>query len=216
MRMRFHSMFGWVRITGGALHLSFLALILIVFAVTESSFCAVDERELSRDAKIRYNAGIDHQEKGRYAEAVAEFEVVVKEEPEFALSYFNLGYNYEKLGKLDKALEAYNASKRYDPTSPMTYFNLGLLHRKIGEDNEATADFNKVLELDAKHDYARHNLWEIYVGQKKYDMARTVYQEVLTSKPEDVYAKGMIAVTYWKEGRCKEAVIQMFRMLFGK
>ena len=44
-----------------------------------------------------------------------------------------------------------------------------------------------------------------YIKQKKYQLAKSNYQEYLYRVPDDVYALNNLAVIYWRENNCEEA-----------
>src|SRR4030095_13646756 len=84
---------------------------------------------------------------GKWTEAAAKYEQVLKEDPSHILSRFNLAVSYAKAGKVDEAIAAYRTLLEQNSTIYEARVNLALLLDQIGNRVEAAAQFEKALSL---------------------------------------------------------------------
>ena len=66
-------------------------------------------------AEQRYNAGIEHQEKGQLEESIAEYGEAIRLDHQYALADYNRGVADAGLGQLERANEGYDEATRLDP-----------------------------------------------------------------------------------------------------
>ena len=167
---------------------------------------------ITDEAGKHFNLGLDFQDKGNHTLAVSEFETAIRLRPNFPRAYLNLGNSWVKLGKTENAIPAYEKALYYDPSYEKAYFALSLACNDTRNRKCAIDNFRKVLALNFDNNYARHNLWEIYVDLKQYENAGNLYREFLEKKPWDAYARLKLAYTYWLEGRHKTAVKEAIKI----
>src|SRR2546429_4943397 len=84
---------------------------------------------------------------GRWAEAAAKYEQVLKEDATHVPSRFNLAVCFTKTGRLDDAIAAYRALIEQDGTIYEAHVNLALLLDQTGKRAEAVEQFQKALAL---------------------------------------------------------------------
>jgi tetratricopeptide (TPR) repeat protein len=86
---------------------------------------------------------------GRLDEALADYEVVIREDPNHAEHYLERGNIFRRVGRSEEALADYETALRLSPPFPEIYYNRGDLRATVGDLAGALADFSYVLELDA-------------------------------------------------------------------
>src|ERR1051326_5107176 len=84
---------------------------------------------------------------GRYAEAAAKFEQVLKDDPSQIPSEFDLAVCYTKLGKSKEAEELYRKIIEHDSNIYEAHFNLGVLLRDLNNGTAADEEFVKAAAL---------------------------------------------------------------------
>ena len=108
------------------------------------------------------SAHLDHGraclDKGKYDDAIADYDKVIALNPNIATAYTNRGVAYRKKGEVDRAIADYDKAIALDPEDAAAYFNRGLAHESKGEVDRAIADFRKALEIDPSHQYAKEGL----------------------------------------------------------
>ncbi len=85
---------------------------------------------------------------GRLDEALADYAVVVEQDPNHAEHYLERGNILRRLGREAEALEDYARAIRLSPPFPEIHYNRGDLHLTLGDQLAALADFDYVIELD--------------------------------------------------------------------
>ena len=85
---------------------------------------------------------------GRLDEALADYEVVIREDPNHAEHYLERGNIIRRVGRYQEAFADYETAMRLSPPFPEIYYNRGDLRVTVGDADGALADFGYVLELD--------------------------------------------------------------------
>ena len=80
--------------------------------------------------------------------AVADFDEVIREEPENASAYFHRGIALARRGDFREAINSYSNAIRLDEKLAAAYYNRGLLHRHLGAQQQADADRAKARQLN--------------------------------------------------------------------
>jgi hypothetical protein len=95
---------------------------------------------------------------GRFKEAAALFEEVVKAHPGDALAYFNLGCAQQEGGRLSAALASYRRATSLAPKLAKAWNNLGQTLVETGALSEAADCYRRALAQDPNHVSARRSL----------------------------------------------------------
>ncbi|MBI4417631.1 MAG: tetratricopeptide repeat protein [Ignavibacteriales bacterium] len=78
-----------------------------------------------------FASGNEHYRSGRFAEAIADYESLLKQGYASAPLHFNLGNAYYRTGDLARAILAYERAQRLEPGDPDISFNLRLANLRI-------------------------------------------------------------------------------------
>lgn len=89
------------------------------------------------DALDLYMEGVDLYGKGKYTEAIKNYEKALEIDPNFPEVYLGLGHAYEKQGKLDEAIKFVKKAVELAPEDPMTHMSLSMMYQKKGMIPEA-------------------------------------------------------------------------------
>jgi tetratricopeptide (TPR) repeat protein len=100
-------------------------------------------RSVLKNNRARVLAGL-----GRLEEALADYAVVIRDDPNHAEHYLERGNILRRLGRHDEAFADYATAMRLSPPFPEIYYNRGDLRLAAGDRAGAFADFSYVLELD--------------------------------------------------------------------
>lgn len=85
---------------------------------------------------------------GRFDEALADYAVVIEQDPNHAEHYLERGDILRRLGRYDEALTDYTRALRLSPPFPEIYYNRADLRLTDGDVDGAMADFSYVLDLE--------------------------------------------------------------------
>ncbi|MBM3501730.1 MAG: tetratricopeptide repeat protein, partial [Armatimonadetes bacterium] len=105
-----------------------------------------------------FDRGLRRLQRGRFAEAVAEFERAVEEHPEDERAWRHLSATYFRLGRYDDAEAPARQSVELRPDDPAVHCNLGVILRKVGKWPEAREVLKAALRLDPNYLKARVEL----------------------------------------------------------
>lgn len=143
-----------------------------------------------------------YDELGRYDEALAIMEKVLEKESENANVLNYIGYSLAEKGKdLDRALELLEKAYALEPASYHISDSLAWLYYKLERYEEAWTYINKAVSLARKDSIHLDVLFEHYgdiaLALKKYNEARTAWQEAYKIKPSkelEVKIKSLISI----------------------
>jgi 4-amino-4-deoxy-L-arabinose transferase-like glycosyltransferase len=99
--------------------------------------------------------------KGKYQEAIKEFEKVISVDQDFTPAYNYLGKSYAILGKIDKAQSCFQRVIDLTPTLDEGYLNMGLLLELTGESSKALPYFEKALSINSNNTKAKEHIGKL-------------------------------------------------------
>lgn len=100
------------------------------------------------NALAYYRLGWVYAKEKNWRQAVKNFELACRLNPELPGARNNLGNIYFTLGNKQKAIENYQKAIATNPDMIDAHFNLGYCYYTVGKLKEAADEFKKVLELD--------------------------------------------------------------------
>src|SRR5437870_5224998 len=106
---------------------------------------------------------------GKWDEAAAKYEQVLKEDPSHIPSRFNLAVCYAKTGKTDEAIATYRTLLDQNNTIYEVRVNLALLLDQTGKRAEAGEQFEKALALRPEDIQAELNAGMFYIRGNEFD-----------------------------------------------
>ena len=108
---------------------------------------------------------------GRWAEAAAKYEMVLKEDGAHIPSRFNLAVCYTKAGDTDRAIAVYRTLLGQNDTIYEAHVNLAILLDQTGKHDEAGDQYEKALGLRPDDAQAQINLGMFYMRGNDADKA---------------------------------------------
>lgn len=93
-----------------------------------------------------------------YDQAMEQYKIALKLNPEFAEAHNNLGVMYGYKGIENKAIKHYQTAIKLKPEYIEPYFNLAVLYIGIGDIDKARGEFENVLEIKPDHYQAQRFL----------------------------------------------------------
>ena len=110
----------------------FLTLIILISAVN-ITFAA----EISNEAKLQYNQGVDYYRLGQYDKAMAAFRQAIAIEPNYIDAYYNLGTILEFIKQDDAALVVFKQIIVRNPNDYDAVYKAAVLSQKLGQTDKA-------------------------------------------------------------------------------
>lgn len=136
------------------------------------------DRELTPDdhmlhrSVLRYNRAQVCVGLGLLNEALADYDSVIDDDPNYAEYYFDRGNLLRRIGRYEEAITDYQTAMRLSPPFAEVYYNRGDLLANRGDLAAALTDFEYVLELDPDFLDARINRAALFDELGEYRAAR--------------------------------------------
>src|SRR5512146_1278028 len=124
------------------------------------------------------NVGKAYYEQGKYTEAIAEFQKVVKSGHALATDYLDLGLAYTQNNNLDPALSALTTAKQMAPKMVAIDYNLGILYKRELHYDPAEEAFKRVLAADPDDPASLFNLGTVYFAERKMELALQTHEKL--------------------------------------
>jgi tetratricopeptide (TPR) repeat protein/O-antigen ligase len=138
--------------------------------------------------------GVQAEQDGRLAEAIAYHRTAIKNQPDSAHHYYNLGNVHRQMSAWDEAVEAYAKCLDRDSVYVDAYNNLGLTQADMGDFRRAATVYRKGLELAPDNAVIHYNLGKALAKLGKVSEAREAFNAFLT------YWKGDSATLHYYMG----------------
>jgi tetratricopeptide (TPR) repeat protein len=144
-----------------------------------------------------------------YDQAIAEYTVALRIDPNDASAYNNRGFAYACKGDFDKAIADYTAALRINPNDVEALNGRGNVHCVDGDINLAIEDFTAALRLDPNNAGTlsiRGHMYTYRDERGDYDRAITDYNAALRIDPAYVYALCNRGEAYKHQGEIEKAI----------
>jgi len=178
--------------------IAFLVPLAVIAAV---GAVAQQKRDLERD----FQAASAQYDSGRYAEAAAKLENLVREAPESFEVHELLGLVYSAQSQDARATQHLQKAVRLKPNSAPARTNLAANLARLGKLDLATEQFKKAVELDPRNFDTNHNLGEAYIRSGKIADAAPFLEKAQQINPSS-YDNGYdLSLAYLQIGRPADA-----------
>jgi tetratricopeptide (TPR) repeat protein len=166
------------------------------------------ESQFYRDAVIQQ--AFRYSDDGQVDRAIALLKEALAHEPEQPDFLIYLASMYEEKGAYEEALGLLQRVIAADPENERAYFRLGVVYDKMGRKDDSIAAMKQVLLLKPDHANALNYLGYTYADLGIHlDEAEKLIQKALTLKPDDGYITDSLGWVYYKQGRYREALIEL-------
>jgi tetratricopeptide (TPR) repeat protein len=153
------------------------------------------------------------EEQGKWDEARAELEEILKEDPKAQGVHYSIGQIILSQPPTattgDDARAQFQAELNIDPANAGAEYVLGELARSQQQWDEAIAHFSKAVKLDASFADAYRGLGTTYNSAEKYDQAISPLQQYVKLQPRDPAGHYQLAIAYARSGHRDEAAKEM-------
>lgn len=146
---------------------------------------AVDADPENTSAHI--NLALSYQELEKNDLALAQYDVVFRQQPSLHSIRFDYGNLLADMGQDEAAIENYKIYIENYPNDPRAYQNIGVVYKRLNKLDDTIANYEKALALqtDKKDIELVEDLAECYHLKKDYPNALKYYDEVLLVKKDD-------------------------------
>ena len=123
------------------------------------------------------------RKRGRYREAIAEFDKAIQLDPNWAMPYCSRGMAHHQLSEHDQAIADLTKAVELAPQYAIAYGNRGFVHREIGELEKAIADYTEAIRLDPEFATAYADRGLMHFNTGKYAQAVADCTEAIRLRP---------------------------------
>lgn len=171
---------------------------------TKSKLEIESDEEVPKNSSLtRQQQALEHNElgnlyesKGRYEQAIAEYEKAIELDPKLAMAYSNLGSVYSNIGLLNKAIVKYKKAIRIDPKATFAHNNLGNAYYARGNYSRAIKEYKITLILDPSSAYAYNNLGDAYLRKGHPNLAIRYFNKAIELDPDSFIAYSNLGDAY--------------------
>lgn len=110
-------------------------IILLAILISTTTFAIAED--ISTDAMLQYNQGIDFYKIGQYDKAITSFKSAISLDPTYIDAYYNLGSILEYLGQYDAALAVFKQIIVRQPNDYDSVYKAAWLSYQIGAYDKA-------------------------------------------------------------------------------
>jgi len=147
-------------------------LTALIIVLTLGSAVYADD-EISNDAKLMYNEGVNLYKLGEYDRAMEAFKKATVIDPNYIDAYFNLGYILEQAGRYPEALVVFKQIIVRDPSDYESVYKAAYLSMQMGE-NDRAKSYLAIIPQTAS------------VAPKAQELARLLQTDMQTIKAEEL------------------------------
>ncbi len=211
---------------------------------SDSTFPSDANREASKPGVVRASPeeqkalahnerGLDFFAKGKFEQAVKEYDEAIRINPALAAAYNNRGSALFALGRFEEAAAGFRQAAQVSPKYGQARFNLALALIKLGREKEANdalmaaanayfesgeehlknwdlkeaeEDFKGILQIDPDYPPAHLYLGLVYNAERDFDSAVQSFNHVLARRPDNTEALVGLGSAYLGQRKYADAV----------
>ena len=175
-------------------------------------------QELAREAPTSYQAqelqAESFESQGRWAEAAAEYQKILDQNPSVPGIHFRLGRvalskGESEAANTDEAKKEFAQELKLDPGNAAAEFSLGEIARRAGQWDEAAAHFLTAAKIDSGFAEAYLALGMSLASAQKFADAVPPLEKYVKIVPEDPAGHYQLAIAYDRTGRKESAAREM-------
>ncbi|HEY3251649.1 MAG TPA: tetratricopeptide repeat protein [Ignavibacteria bacterium] len=167
----------------------------------------------STNADAFYLLGSALEKLNKFGEAIEALRNSISVFPENYKAYNSLGNIYSNINNTNKAIESYNQSIKILSNYTNAFNNLGDVYLNMLNDTaKARIYFEFAIKYDPDFTMALLNLGNLY-SQSNFNTAKSIFESIIKIDPKFTPAYGNLAYLFSKQGKNKEAIAYLNKLL---
>lgn len=150
---------------------------------------------------------------GKFREAIEQFQLAIKFNPDDEDLYYNLGFAQSRIGETNAAKRSYQKALDIYPDYVEAHNNLGNILVAEGKFDEAIDHFQKALAQDDKNASTHNNLGTAFARRNKLAASLAHFETATQLQPDYPEAQFNLANAYLFLGRIDDAIDQYNKLL---
>lgn len=124
----------------------------------EETLWIATEKTSPSGPNIHNNMGAVYQQKNQYDKAIAEFNLAIEINPQYADAYHNLANTYLQMGQFNEAIKNFQKAVELNPLLWQSHQSLAMIYYNQGAYSLADDELKKALEINPTDPQLRQNL----------------------------------------------------------
>ncbi|UCC80166.1 MAG: protein kinase [Candidatus Zixiibacteriota bacterium] len=148
------------------------------------------------DKEAYLELGSNYRLLNKPLEAIDNLKTAIEIDPQYKNPYNQLAYTYDKMGDFEKSIWAINKYISLVPDEANPYDTRGDIYRHNGELDKAIESYKKALEIKPDFYMPLRKLSNIYIVQRKYASAESLYLRLCSDKEKYTRSEGRTRLAY--------------------
>jgi choline-sulfatase len=162
-------------------------------------------RQEPRMPQARLMLGAAYSELGRTAEAKAQFDQVLKDDPSSVQALIGLAGLLLQEDQIEDVIVLCKRTLSLDERNAQAHTLLGEAYAAQGDAAQALPSFEKAVEIQPKLTRNRINLAAALIDVKQYGRAETLLEEIIAEHPKFPFAQFNLGLLHEEQGRLAQA-----------
>lgn len=163
--------------------------------------------EVTTNNSVAYlNLGSALDNKGKYPEAIIQFQELVRLDPNNSDGHLNLGTDLSKMGRFDEATNQIKQALQLKPNSAAAHNSLGFVLGQNHDIDEAINQFQAAIRLDPDFALPHLNLGLAFNVKGQIDDAISQFREALRLDPDHATTHYYLGILLSQKGKFDEAI----------
>jgi tetratricopeptide (TPR) repeat protein len=163
-------------------------------------------RPVSEVVQAEYRRANELAKAGQFAEAIACYEEVLRQDPNHVNARINLGTSRHRLGDVEVALACYREALRVDPRSVRAHSNLASILRERGDLDGAISHCEVARQIEPGNAGLLHDLGTALCGAGRLGEAKSCLDQVLRANPRSATAHNSLGAVLLIEQKAADAL----------
>ena len=152
-------------------------------------------------------------DRGLFDEAIADFTVIINQDPSSYPAYLYRGMAFYNRGRLDQAIDDYNKAIILHPSSVNAYMNRGMALGDKGLLEKAIEDYGRVIALDPSNNAAYNNMGALYGKAGMSVKAIEAFTRAIATGPDRAESYFNRGLAYASQGQYGKALEDLSRTI---
>jgi Tfp pilus assembly protein PilF len=159
------------------------------------------------------NRGLAYDARGRFEQAIADYNKALEINPKYVNAYDNRGVVWARQGRFDKAVADYSQAIALSPDWAQAYNNRGAALFQQGNFSQAITDYSKAIALNHEYADAYNNRGTVYSRQGNLSQALADYNKAIARNAHSAQEYNNRGNVYTKAGNYSQAMADYRRAI---
>jgi tetratricopeptide (TPR) repeat protein len=159
-----------------------------------------------RNFTAYYNRGNEYANKGRYDQAIDDYNEAIRLNPAYSAAYHGRAIAYASKKLYTLAIDDYTQALRLDTMNATIFYNRGLAYANLDQTDQAIQDYTQAISLTPQNSSAFNSRGLAYSKKGEIEKSIADYNESIRINPQNSYAFSNRASVYLRTDNVERAV----------